>query len=58
VDITKGIFCPNCGSERQYNYEHDAYYCELCNIWAEPKCSNSECEFCATRPEKPSQAKA
>lgn len=48
-------FCSNCTSERQYSNKYDAYYCELCNIWLEEKCSDPECQYCPTRPEKPSQ---
>jgi hypothetical protein len=44
-----------CGSERQYNQQYDCYYCELCNEWLEKKCTDPTCEFCTTRPEKPSQ---
>lgn len=48
-------FCPACNSERQYAYKYDAFYCELCNMWLEDKCTDPECEYCTTRPEKPSQ---
>ena len=48
-------FCPTCSSERQYDEKHDAYYCELCNVWLEEKCTDATCKFCTTRPEKPSQ---
>lgn len=48
-------FCDKCGSERQYSNKYDAYYCELCNKWLERTCSDSECEYCKDRPEKPSQ---
>lgn len=50
------LFCPHCESEKQYNIKYDAYYCELCNIWLEEKCSDPGCNFCFIRPEKPSQA--
>jgi hypothetical protein len=48
-------FCEKCDSEIKYSMKYDAYYCELCNNWCEPKCGDAECEFCSTRPEKPSQ---
>lgn len=48
-------WCSKCGSEIQYSNKYDAYYCELCNEWSEKKCEDPECEFCSTRPDKPSQ---
>lgn len=48
-------WCSKCNSEIQYSNKYDAYYCELCNEWLEPKCEDPECEFCNTRPNKPSQ---
>ena len=54
--------CPECGSKRKYSYivstdnpidGYDADYCEVCNIWLEPKCSDADCEFCSVRPERP-----
>ena len=50
-----GRWCRDCESEVQYNAEYDAYYCELCNKWLEGTCNDSNCEYCATRPDKPSQ---
>lgn len=35
--------------------KHDAYYCALCDEWAERQCVCVDCEFCAGRPEKPSE---
>lgn len=51
----KSNLCEQCGSERQYSNKYDAYYCELCNKWLEETCDDVECDFCPTRPEKPSQ---
>lgn len=51
----QGKWCRTCGSEVQYSNKYDAYYCELCNVWLEKTCEDPECEFCSTRPEKPSQ---
>ena len=48
-------FCNKCGSEHQYSNKYDSYYCELCNKWLEEKCSDTECDFCAIRPNKHSQ---
>ena len=47
-------FCLKCKSEKQYNGQYDAYYCELCNEWLEERCGDDGCEYCQTRPEKPS----
>lgn len=44
----------HCGSERQYDKQYDAYYCELCNEWLENLCGDPNCEFCQNRPKKPS----
>jgi len=38
-----------------YSDKYDAYYCATCDIWTEKKCKDITCEFCATRPDKPSQ---
>ena len=38
-----------------YTHIFDAQYCKLCDEWLEAKCSDDNCEFCSTRPEKPSQ---
>jgi hypothetical protein len=48
------IYCPKCQSEKQYSGQYDAYYCELCNVWLEERCEDDSCEYCQTRPAKPS----
>jgi hypothetical protein len=48
-------FC-KCGSEKKYNEIYDSIYCELCNKWLEEKCNDEKCEYCAERPDTPSQA--
>jgi hypothetical protein len=45
--------CEVCGKETKHNMKYDAYYCEPCNRWNEPACSDDTCEFCSKRPEKP-----
>lgn len=55
IKKNKSSWCPKCSSEKQYNDQYDAYYCELCNQWLEEKCYDVKCEYCAERPEKPSQ---
>lgn len=39
---------------KKYCNYFDAYYDDEQDIWLEKKCENEECEFCKTRPEKPS----
>jgi hypothetical protein len=41
---------------RVRNDRHDAYYDPQADVWLERKCGDPECEFCATRPDRPSQA--
>lgn len=46
--------CHICKKPRHYNQEFDAYYCESCNLWLEPKCSQEgSCDYCASRPRNP-----
>lgn len=45
--------CPTCNSNREYNENFDAYYCDNCNIWLEAKCTDPECRYCPKRPENP-----
>lgn len=58
--------CPNCSKEGTRNEKFDAYYCQDCDLWLEPKCSEVPlgnapegdplCWFnCWERPDKPSQ---
>jgi hypothetical protein len=47
-------FCAKCGEELEYSVDDDCLYCEICNEWKEKKCSDSDCQFCTNRPEKPS----
>ena len=51
----QGNWCQVCNSEVQYSVRYDAHYCELCNAWLEEKCTEPDCEYCAARPDKPSQ---
>jgi len=45
--------CPNDSTHpTQYIKKYDAYYCFLCEEWAEDVCSDEECEFCSDRPDK------
>jgi hypothetical protein len=42
-----------CGNEKSYSAEYDAYYCKSCNHWLESKCDDPECEYCTKRPKVP-----
>lgn len=48
----KAISC-KCGEPPLYNAEFDAYYCDPCNKWLEPKCGDQDCKFCPPRPKYP-----
>lgn len=39
---------------RKYCGIHDVYFCEACDVWLEKVCSDPDCEFCPTRPQRPS----
>ncbi len=43
-------------SDLSYDEEFDSYYCETCNIWADPLCTDSRCTYCKRRPVVPSLA--
>lgn len=45
--------CPFCNSNSFYSQKYDAYYCNECNIWLEPKCTDEGCQFCKNRPVRP-----
>ena len=47
--------CQTCGEPGARNEQHDAYACAKCDEWLELMCLDRQCEFCANRPEKPSQ---
>jgi hypothetical protein len=38
----------------EYNQEYDAYYNSVNDEWIEDKCSDPDCFYCPSRPEKPS----
>lgn len=53
---------PHCGVEghppsRYFEYL-DAYACMMCDEWLSTKCTDAACQFCPTRPERPSGAEA
>jgi hypothetical protein len=47
--------CARCNALCSRNERHDAYFCAACDEWLESVCDDADCEFCAGRPEKPSQ---
>ena len=49
-------YCKTCGSEIKYSNKFDSFYCELCNKWLEKTCNDPSCEFCSSRPSKPSES--
>jgi hypothetical protein len=49
--------CLQCHTLCTRNERHDAYFCATCDEWRESVCHDPDCELCAGRPEKPSQAK-
>lgn len=50
-------WCDKCGNKEKHIEKHDAYACLHCDEWTEKKCKYELCEFCAARPEKPSEVK-
>lgn len=48
--------CTHCNSPLFYNKKFDSQYCKHCDEWTEFKCEDLVCEFCTTRPLKPSEA--
>jgi methionyl-tRNA synthetase len=42
-----------CGDNLEYSEKYDCLYCVKCNEWLESRCSDSTCDFCKDRPEKP-----
>ncbi|MBD8026958.1 hypothetical protein H9636_09855 [Ureibacillus sp. Re31] len=45
--------CMICEMNLIYYEDYDAYICPKCNRWTETKCSDSNCNYCINRPEKP-----
>jgi hypothetical protein len=44
----------SCGATLDYSQRYDADYCAGCDRWREPACRDPTCEFCASRPARPS----
>jgi len=47
------VYCETCNHVKLFDIDHDAHFCPLCNVWIDKKCSDPNCDFCSTRPEKP-----
>jgi len=45
--------CQHCGQLKEYDDQFDAYYCAVCNEWAESKCKDPTCCYCPKRPDRP-----
>lgn len=41
---------------KAYNQAYDAYYNPITDEWLECSCGDPTCDYCLTRPERPSQA--
>lgn len=52
----QGSVCPHCGGKAWMSRRYDALFCPVCDIWLEEPCASPVCEYCAQRPERPSQA--
>lgn len=48
------LICKDCRTRLSYSEAHDAEFCRKCDTWKITKCSANFCEFCPSRPEKPS----
>lgn len=49
--------CHVCLTSLAYNDEYDAQFCSVCDEWREEICSDPTCDYCFTRPKKPSDYK-
>lgn len=52
-------FCTDSNEPNQppkaYNAEYDAFYNPITDTWLETMCGDPTCDYCAKRPERPSQ---
>lgn len=49
--------CEHCKNPGAYDEKFDAFLCVNCDCWLEKNCLEETCEFCSSRPEKPSNRK-
>ena len=54
-DDNGNYICESCGKKLELNGLYDAYFCKSCDMWAENKCNDEYCEFCADRLDRPSE---
>ena len=47
--------CKTCDTVKSYSGEYDSYYCKSCNEWLEDICTDRDCLYCNTRPDKPNE---
>ena len=47
--------CEVCHNQFHHDEKYDADYCDPCDEWKDKKCSDADCYFCPTRPDRPSQ---
>lgn len=45
-----------CGAVFDYSNRYDAEFCRACDRWWAKACKDPSCEFCASRPARPSLA--
>lgn len=45
--------CFGCGNKTEHNETYDVYFCAMCDVYTEDKCSDHLCQFCRNRPERP-----
>ena len=52
---TKPLSCSCCVAinKKKYSEKYDAYFNVKANKWLEEKCSDTECEYCKDRPDRP-----
>lgn len=45
--------CCTAVNKKKYSDEYDSFYCEEHNEWLEDTCTDTDCDYCKDRPEKP-----
>lgn len=50
----KNHTCGHDISQLKQNEKHDAYFCAECDKWIEKQCGDEGCDFCRSRPQRPS----
>lgn len=49
--------CLQCGERKLLFYDkYDTVCCVGCDVWFSPKCDTTDCPFCSSRPDTPSEA--